>query len=242
MARPPGPVPGLRVHGSLASHPAAEAFAREVHRVHGRYLREVVAAFALCPHVKPGGAASRGATDVPGEGEAAFGAFCVLLDREPDLEATLATALALSEPVAHLVFPLIALGPAPFERFAAAFGDRVRRERARRGDDVPTLAAFHPGLEGDASSPDRLIGLLRRAPDPFVQLVPEGLAQGGTVMAMIRPDGTPSLPTSDRGDHAHQNWRRLASGPIGALVARVEDIRADRDRSYAPYVEAIGAA
>ena len=232
----------VRVLGRHASHPAAEAFAEEVHRVHRRYLHEVVAAFALCPHVKPPGvhgAAAPGAEGLPNDGEAAFGAFWVLLDDEPDVEATLEASRALREPVAHLVFPLVTLTAPRFERFAAAFGDRVRRDRAAQGEDAPVLAAFHPGLDGDTSTPDRLIGLLRRAPDPFVQFVPEGLAQGGTVMANMRPDGTPELPASDRGDHAFENWRRLRKGPIADILARVEDIHADRARSYAPFVEAL---
>lgn len=234
----------VRVLGALAGHPAAAAFAEEVHRVHRRYLHEVVAAFALCPHVKPPGVrgpGAPGAEGLPSDGDAAFGAFVVMLDREPDVAATAAAARAITDPVAHLVFPLVTLAPPPFERFASAFGAVVRRERLAAGDDVPVLAAFHPALDGDASTPDRLVGLLRRAPDPFVQLVPDGLAQGGTVLAALRPDGTPELPTSDRGDHGFQSWRRLRGGGLDAILARVADIHADRARAYAPHLAALGA-
>jgi hypothetical protein len=235
----------VRVLGALAGHVAAAAFAEEVHRVHRRYLHEVVAAFALCPHVKPPGVrgpGAPGAEGLPSDGEAAFGAFVVMLDREPDVGATVAAARTIAEPVAHLVFPLVTLAPPPFERFASAFGDAVRRERLAAGEDVPVLAAFHPGLDGDTTTPDRLIGLLRRAPDPFVQLVPDGLAQGGTVLAAMRPDGTPELPASDRGDHGFENWRRLRRGPIDAILARVAEIHADRARGYAPHLAALGVA
>lgn len=236
---------GATVLGALGAHPLAAAFAEEVHRVHRRYLLEVVAAFALCPHVKPPGVRgprAPGAGAYANEGEASFGSFLVILDREPDIGRTLAAARTADDDVVHLVFPLVTLAPTPFERFASAFGAALRRDSAERGEDAPTLAAFHPGLDGDTSTPDRFIGLLRRASDPFVQLVPEGLAQGGTVMATIGPDGAPVMPASDRGDHAHQNWRRLRGGLIQQILARVDAIHADRDAGYAPFLEAFAKA
>src|SRR5262245_43310588 len=94
-----------RVVGALAGHPAAAAFAVEVLRVHRRYALEIVASFRLCPFV----AGSRGS-----EADSAFGDFCVVLDRELDVQHTAASALSLVPGVVHLVFPLVKVAPPEF--------------------------------------------------------------------------------------------------------------------------------
>src|SRR5262245_20859948 len=173
----------MEVHGELAADPQARAFAAEVERVQRRYGEEVVAAFGLCPFLR----------DV----ESGFGRFCVFLDREPDLGRTVAVALA-GEGVAHLVFPLATLGATAFERFGAAVGAALKQ----RAPEPPVIATFHPTLSGDSTSPHRLVGLLRRAPDPFIQLVPAGLHQGGTVFAGAVHGASPP-------DHGEETFARL---------------------------------
>lgn len=204
-----GPV----VTGALAGAPGAGALAREVHRVHRRYALEVVKAYGLCPFVR--------------EADAAFGTFVVVLDREPDVATAVAASLAATSSVVHLVYPLIATPPRPFERFAGSLSASLKEAL----DDPPVYAVFHPELSGDTASPARMIGVVRRAPDPFVQLVPEGLQPGGTVLA-----GTPlpPPPAASRG-----GLERLDAAQIEALVATLADIRADRERSYAPLLAAI---
>jgi hypothetical protein len=92
------------------------------------------------------------------------------------------------------------------------------------------MATFHPSLAGEIDDPHRLIGLLRRAPDPFVQLIPEGLHEGGTVIVGAEPGR----------DNAEANFDRLRGGGIEPILALLADIRADRDRSYAPFLRAFG--
>jgi hypothetical protein len=224
--------------GPLRDHPAALALAREVVRVNKRYATEVVAAHRLCPFVR----------DV----DVAFGRFVVVLSREADLaEAKEAFARAESA-VVHIVYPLYRAAPSEFERFGAAVGRAARDvwralpdSDARFGPEPPVIATFHPELAGDRTSPHRMIGLLRRAPDPFVQIIPGGHHESGTVVAPIpdvehlSPEAVAKLlhavpaPPKDRAD---ETFARLSPEAWGRIAASIDDIHADRDRAYAPYL------
>ena len=202
-----------KVRGRLAEHPAARALAAEVARVHLRYGREVVGAWSLCPFLK--------------DAETAFGAFFVLLDPEPTADAVVACVLEAKESVGHVVCPLARAAPSPWERLSNAVGEGLRARGA--GDTV--LAAFHPDLAGDVTSAHRLVGLLRHAPDPFIQFVPAGLAEGGTTLGGY----------GAKVDPADANFARLASGGVEQVLSLLADIRADRDRSYAPFLAELGS-
>ncbi len=212
--------------GPLAGHSAASRFAAEVHRIHRRYAAEVVAANRLCPFLR----------DV----ETGFGAFVVMLDPgAPSVEATIHAVLAAGNPVIHVVFPLIRPVPSLFERFSGQLSQALKK--ALR--DPPVMATFHPDLAGEATEAHRLVGLLRRAPDPFVQLIPEGMHEGGTVFAPLPARGEPA-PVAPPApiDSAQVNFDKLKGGGIEPLLARMAEIRADRDRSYAPFLEALGVS
>lgn len=216
--------------GELASHPEAARFAVEVARVHARYAEEVVARHQLCPFLR--------------DTASGFGCFCVLLDREPKVETALAAARQADSSVVHLVFPCIRTPAGLFERFAARVGEALRRgvEGAptvqgqvyvpASNPKAPVLASFHPDMAGDATNAHRFVGFLRRAPDPFVQLIPPGLSEGGTVLA-----GAGVEPGEDRADMLFARLHGAGAEGIQALIA---EIRADRDASYAPFLEAFG--
>jgi hypothetical protein len=190
-----------------------------VHRVHRRYAAEVVAANRLCPFLR----------DV----DTGFGAFVAMLDAgEPSVDATVEAVVAVENPVIHVVFPLARPAPSAFERFAGKVGQALKR--ALR--NPPVMATFHPDLAGDAGDPHRLVGVLRRAPDPFVQFIPEGLNEGGTVFAAAYETGS---ETGERVDPAQANFAKLEGGGVERLIALMADIRADRDASYAPFVKAL---
>ncbi len=200
------------IRGKLATHPNASAFAADVLHVHKRYATEVVQQFALCPFTR----------DV----EVAFGKFCVMLDREPNHDATRGAIVEAKSPVLHVVFPL-ALPPANvFERFASTLMASLQGVL----DSPPVMAAFHPDLVGDRDNAHRLIGLLRRSPDPFVQFIPAGNHEGGTVFAASVDEAEDAA-----GDRSEQNFKRLRGAKLDELLAIVADIRAERDRRYAPY-------
>lgn len=221
------------LQGALADHPKALAFAAEIMRVHRRYAGEVVAAHHLCPFLK----------DV----DTGFGTFCVIVDREPSIETVIAAIMRAPTPIVHVVFPLFHPAPSDFERFSAkvmsALKDAIGAGRLplfAGGKPVsPVAATFHPALAGDASGAHRMIGLLRRAPDPFIQLIPPGMSDGGTVFA-----GAP-LPEgaiiTDEVDHAAVTFDRLKGGGITKLLTLIDAIHADRAASYAPFIEALSA-
>ncbi len=215
------PAPILR--GPLAAHAAALPFAAEVHRIHRRYAGEVVAANRLCPFLR----------DV----ETGFGSFIAMLDPgEPDVDRCVAAICAAESPVIHVVFPLVRPVPSLFERFSGRLAQALKK--ALR--DPPVMATFHPDLAGDGGDPHRMVGLLRRAPDPFVQLIPEGMHEGGTVFAAL-PERGEAMPVAPSfADPAAANYAKLSGGRVDPLLALIAEIRADRDRSYAPFLEALG--
>lgn len=201
------------IRGKLATHPRAHAFAAEVLHVHKRYATEIVQGFSLCPFTR----------DV----EVAFGKFCVMLDREPEHDATRAAILEAKSPVLHVVFPLALPAPNLFERFASNLVASLRGEL----DSPPVMAAFHPELVGDRDNAHRMIGLLRRAPDPFVQFIPAGNHEGGTVFASSVDEAEEAAQ-----DRAEWTFKRLRGGKLDELLAISADIRAERDRRYAAFV------
>ena len=204
------------VRGELASSEAladeTTAFVAEVQRVHRRYATEIVKSYALCPFVR----------DV----DVAFGRFIVMLDREPNLESARRAVLEAESNVMHVVFPLSRPAPNLFERFASALLTSLKESFP----EPPVMAAFHPDLVGDKGAPHRLIGLLRRAPDPFVQLIPAGMHEGGTVFATSIEEYEAS--PADRAEH---NFRTLQGDPVERLLKTLAEIRADRDASYARF-------
>lgn len=202
------------VRGELASHRDAEAFVAEVLRVHRRYATEIVRAYALCPFVR--------------EVDVAFGKFVVMLDHEPNLEATKRAVIEAESNVMHVVFPLARPASNLFERFAS----QVLSSLKEHFKEPPVMAAFHPELVGDRGSPHRLIGLLRHSPDPFVQLIPAGMHEGGTVFATSIEEFEESNE-----DRAEQTFKRLQGDPVEQLLSTLAEIRADRDRAYARFAE-----
>jgi hypothetical protein len=199
--------------GTLAAHPVAAAFAAEVQRVHRRYANEIVGAFRLCPFMK--------------DADTAFGRFFVMIDRTLDVAAARDAVIGAKSSVVHLVYPRTLAEPTVFERFGSEVGQALRV--AVR--PAPVIASFHPRLAGDPCSAPRLVGVLRRAPDPFVQFVPEGLHEGGTVLAGVYPEPPP--------DPVQVNFERMQGGAIDRLLGALADIHADRERSYAPFLEAL---
>jgi hypothetical protein len=204
--------------GDLASHPCAASFAEQVWRVHRRYASEVVGGFELCPFMH--------------DPDTAFGVFCVMLERAPQLDTALAQIGAAATSVVHLVYPLVSEGARDFERF----GSKVRDELMRREAEAPVHASFHPGMEGGPESSGRLVGLLRRAPDPFVQIVPAGLHKGGTVfMDAATFDAKEFL--NQPLDPTSSNFKRLDADAVSSIERLQHEIRADRDAVYAPFLE-----
>lgn len=115
---------------------------------------DVVDAHGLCPYMRDAGG---------------LGDVIVVLDDALDVEPVVRTIRATSSRVIHLVFPCAPRDAArAFERFCNDVATCVR-------DRGSVHAAFHPAMTGGREDADRRVGLVRRAPDPFLQLVPGGL-------------------------------------------------------------------
>jgi hypothetical protein len=195
----------FRVYGARASHPRAAELAAEVHDLLFRYAAEIVAGYGLCPFLH--------------NVDTGMGAVGVVLDVEPDVEIAVAALRDLGQNVVHLVYPLQTGGSSAFERF----GSRLAQELTRRLPDPLVHATFHPDLTGGTENAHRLVGLLRQAPDPFVQFIPPGLHEGGTVLAGAEP------PSEGR---AEAMYRRLMQGPADEVLSRLEALRAVRRERY----------
>lgn len=226
--------------GPLRAHPVAVPFAAEVVRVHKRYAVEVVAAHRLCPFLR--------------DPDIAFGRFCVVLARDPALSDACEAYRSADNPVLHIVYPITSAPASDFERFGGEVGRAVRdiwraapEPDPNMGPEPPVIATFHRKLAGERSAPHRMIGLLRRAPDPFVQIIPGGHHEGGTVVApLAEMDGlspeelakllqlVPGPPPKDR---TRELFERMSDTIFDEIAATLADIHADRDRSYAPFVE-----
>lgn len=204
----------VRVFGAGASHARAGELARQVHELLFAYAREVVAAFKLCPFLH--------------NVDTGMGAVGVVLEKKPQVETAVAAMLALDTQVVHMAFPLFEGGSSDFERFGNRFAEALRRALPS-----PLVhASFHPALVGGTENPHRLIGLLRQAPDPFVQFIPPGLASGGTVLA---GDAQADV------DHAGARFERLKGPALEAVLARVESLKSQRETRYGALAREIAA-
>jgi hypothetical protein len=187
---------------------ATQRFAEEVLRVHTRYAAEVVAAHRLCPFLR--------------EVETGLGAFCLMHEPSLDLALAIEAITTAKTSVLHLVYPRSSVSHATFWDFSSKLGDALKKAMPK----APVYAVFHPQMPGDTSNPHRMVGMLRHSPDPMLQFIPEGLSTGGTVFF------GEALPV----DPARETFARLQQGGLFPEVLRlIDDIRADRDRSYAAF-------
>ncbi|MBK6514572.1 MAG: hypothetical protein IPM79_32765 [Polyangiaceae bacterium] len=211
------PRPGFRVFGGLRTHPDATELATEAHRSVVRYAAEVVAAFRLCPFLKGV--------------DSGLGAVGVVLEVEPSVDTALAAMKSLGEPIVHLVYPVFQGSSSAFERFGSKLAEAVRRALP----EPLVHASFHPEMVGGRENAYRLIGLLRQSPDPFVQFIPHGLQQGGTVLA------GEDVPEKS---HAEDRFARLMANDAAVAVEileRLDALKRERSARYAELVRRVAA-
>jgi hypothetical protein len=175
----------------------------EARRVNTRYVEEVVIGWDLCPWAarawQDGQVVQRVFTDAALDPAAAF------ID---ELAANSEAAIGLA------IFPRVACTVGAWERFA----EQVRRARA----GAPFLvAAFHPDYRPADGSLDaaRLVPLIRRTPDPTLQLVRASLID--------------RLGSDVSGGVGRTNLATVTARGLPALDALLADIRRDRDAAYA---------
>ncbi len=206
--------------------PSAARSPREaaVHHLLGRYLVEVVEAWNLCPWAQK--ARLRGEVRVT----VAWGESC-----DPETACELARR-ALDAPDARvimLVFPELVGGASALEPLR----DEVALLVPEAG-----VAAFGPHGAADLSSPARLVPLLRRSPDPMLQLVPFSLldelraqhppaelGQQARVLAGLVAPPQPSLVDGI----ALRNHAAVSPDRAARLLHTLEDLARDRAERYA---------
>ena len=211
------------------------ALRNEALRVYRRYMLEVVEGFTLCPWAA---AARRDGhvleAVILAENQADPRQSLTLLD---SLESQSETEIAL------FIYPDLELGRLDFERFVRT----VRERDAARHElgAIPfAMAAFHPDAHPDPSEPERLIPFLRRTPDPTIQVVRRtalervrGDAPEGTSFFDLEKLGTLPLPQKEpvslRQRIARANRDTALEVGVDTLEALFQDIRRDRDESYA---------
>ena len=219
----------------MAASPALEArWTTEALRLYRRYQIEIVEALDLCPWAQ--GARTQGRFRER-----------VLLQTRPTLRASLDAIDALERDadveVAVLLYPRLHLDLRAFRGFAG----RIRAADARRrrlGAAPFVIAAFHPDAEIDAASADRLVPFLRRTPDPTLQLVrasvlervrtgaPQGTQLVVDLEAIERAAAQEAeLPMHER--IARANFETVTRIGVDDVARRLDDLRADRVRSYA---------
>jgi hypothetical protein len=184
----------------------------------------VVERFGVCPFAQPAmkaGAVARRVVLEPQRARA-------LVD-ELAADATIEVAL--------LIFPSVTMSAHAFDAWCAPL---------REANPAFVAAVFHPEAAYELGTPAQAVGFFRRAPDPTLQLVRvtaldavRGAAgAGGKLMfdfsaaawaALAKREH--KLPTSDR--IARDNHALVVRDGISTLQAIYDDIRADRDRSYA---------
>jgi hypothetical protein len=194
----------------------------EVRRLLGRYIEEIVETYDLCPWAR---AARTG-------GELSI----ATLWGTPSI-ATFATAATelLARPqtrVAMVVAPELAVTPAELRELRGEVAKLV---------PIAGVAEFHPDAPLDVTTPARLVPYLRRSPDPLLQLVPHAILASvrtpqpryATLDQLKALNDLAAAPKQDIGDRiAATNHARVAADGA-AIEAKLVEIFADRDASYA---------
>ncbi len=212
---------------------ADRALAVEALRLNDRYLIEFIEPHGLCPYAE-------GARNSPELRRR------VLVERSadallaPTTEWLRSLADVPSAVVAILIYPRFSGALDAFEKFLRS----IRAELDAAGSSPFVSALFHPRLKYSTATPQRLLTYFRRSPDPSLQFV------RFSVLDQLKrrvPSGKFFFDGSEkslaevarRGEQvglseriARDNHALVATQGIAKLEAILDDIEADRARSY----------
>ena len=193
----------------------------EVLRILNRYLVEVVEAYGLCPWARM--ARERGEVQLD------------VLWGTPTVDDWVAASEALltrpNVQVVMVVAPELVIRPGALHS--------VRNDVSTRMQSVG-IAEFHPEAALDLLTPARLVPYVRRSPDPLLQLVPldllakvRGNSPSVDRMQQVQALGGVAVPLRrDVGDGIAEDNHATVSASHAAITSTLEDIAADRRRSY----------
>lgn len=199
-----------------------EALRREALRLHERYHRELIERFAVCPWAKPARAEGRTRAHVVTNASCSPGELAPVLASWADDEAI---------EVAFVIAPRFTGGADAFADWATSIAEPL--------DEVFLAAPFYPSASDSAGS----IQFLRQTPDPTVQLVRR------TSLEQIRAQDPPhyrdifevdlrdlgakKAPQTVAASVVSHNERMIEREGRAEIQRVVDDIRGDRERSYA---------
>ena len=137
--------------------------------------------------------------------------------------------------VGLMVVPDLARGPEPWRHLR----DRVAARLPRFA-----MAEFHPDAPFGADTPARLVRLLRRSPDPLLQLVPHhvlaslsrpaGIPTAAQQAAILRdPFSVPPAPPDPRDRIAQNNFETTLRVGVDVVERRLAELQDDRRAAYA---------
>jgi hypothetical protein len=199
-----------------------ETLAREALRLHERYHRELIERLSVCPWAKPARAEDRTRAHVVTEASCSPEALRPILARWAANE---------SVDVAFVIAPRFTADAEAFAAWAASIGEQE--------SEVFLIASFHPSPPDPVGS----IHFLRQTPDPTVQLVRRARLE--EIRSQDPPHYT-DIFDLDLNDIEAQNAPRTVAASVlahnermieregrPALQAIFDDIREDRERTYA---------
>ncbi|MCA9718266.1 MAG: DUF1415 family protein [Myxococcales bacterium] len=146
--------------------------AEVVHQIHDRYLVEIVEALNLCPFARRSreqGRVERPLLWIDERGPSAKDVANTVAEtcaRNPEVEIILLTFLGWEQ---HAW-----ARPAAFEDLVRELRELYEREHANQGETRFYMVPFHPRLTTPADrqlTPESLVALIRRSPDPVIQCV-----------------------------------------------------------------------
>lgn len=203
------------------THPR-DALVLEALRLHERYQREVVERFSICPWARQARIDGRIRAHVVTETK------CDPPELEPLIDAW------AEDPGVEVAFIIVPR----FDGDAAAFGEWTKAMDALTGEAFFS-ASFFPGTPSSAGT----ISFLRQTPDPTVQLVRRKTLESVRAqdpphyadifdldLSDLRAEQTPRTVAATVLSH---NERTIAREGRAKLRAILEDIRKDRDATYA---------
>ena len=214
----------------------SEQLAAQAIRLHRRYLIEIVEACGFCPWAKRARVDGRIRQHVS------------MADTEEGAVADTQQAvsrwkLERDVEVGFMIFPRLPITRLAFD----ALGSKVNEREAARHPigEVPfVLAAFHPDARPDTVTGERFIPFLRRTPDPCLQLIRVSVLdavrantpQGTRLMdldELVRNNFKlrEEIPLRER--IAKQNLATANEMGVDALAAKLDEIIADRNATYA---------
>jgi hypothetical protein len=207
---------------------------REVLRVNGRYLDEVVERFGLCPWAERARREGQVESRVFQHNSAEI--------FEPSLAALSELARLDRVEVGLFLYPFLDLTRLDFEHFVRRLRT-LETERHELGTEPFAMAAFHPDARAHLEDPERLIPFLRRSPYPTIQVVrlsalervrggDEGTAYWDLEL-LSGPEIRKPSPIPLRERIARANLNTVLEVGVPALEAAIGEVLADRDRTRA---------